>query len=415
MATKPAGTPTLFAPDANYPAGLDPWAGSGTKLAAAGAGTVGLVPEQPINAQELNKHLNDGTAWDQWTAGGTASGDESAHIVETSSTGAATLAACQVGGTGSADFALTVSENAAAAGNTAIMQNTAGGACLSTEVVGGAGVALSATTSGSGAALEANALGTGSALIGSSSGALPGVDMMSAAIAGRFETTGTANAALLAILPGGAGPGAAAVVGQADGSGVGLYGVAASGYGVVAESDPTNPARASLRTVPQTGDPSDPLDGDHCYNTQNGPNGGPRAHRGSWHSIHTSPKGFVQGAAAAAGATLAGSSTSANLATVALQGLDTIAGANLMVSVGFDVGATAGPFTLRVFDVTGAPVQKAVRSYPLAAMSPYRTISYKALIPATDNLARSYAITLETTTATALDYGPILHHVQGTF
>ena len=415
MASKPVGIPALFAPDANYPAGPDPWAGSATKIEIAGAGTVGIVPEQPVNAQELNKAINDGTAWDQWTASGTELATLDAHLVETSADGQVSVASAQVGGTAGTEIALTVVENSAAPSPTAVFQNTAGNECLQVEVVGGAGDGVaSATVDGHG--FSALVSGSGSAFSGASVSGL-GVVATAGSTAGKFTTTGTSVAALSGRVPLGSTLSGIAVHGIAEGLGTAVKGTAVGGYGVVAESDPTNPARSSLRMVPQTGDGSDPLTGDHMYNTQHGPSGGPRCYRGggAWHSVHTSPNGFVQGVATVGGGTLAGSSTSAELVEVSLQGLDTIAGGTLMASVSFDVGATAGAFTLRIFDVTGAPVQKAVRAYPASAMSPHRTIFYRTTFSVADNTARQYAITLETDSATALDYGAIVHHIQGTF
>jgi hypothetical protein len=414
MATKPVGTPTLFAPDANYPAGLDPWSGGATKTITGGAGSVGFVPGQPVNAQELNAAINQGTVYDFWLSEGSSAPLVAARIVETDNNGDAGIASLTVGGVASPLFAFNVTENSTANSVTAVLQNTSGNDGLQIEVVGGAGTGLSSTTN-DGDALRGTVAGNGSVLVGTVAGTGTGVEITSGGRAGEFTTTGPAVAALTGTLPGGATLAAIAVSGVGAGLGTGVRGTAESGYGVIAESDPTNPARAALRTVPQAGDPSVPLPGDSVYNTQTGPSGGPRTYRNAWHSLHTSPKGFVQGTATQAGATLAGNSSSANLAVITLQGLDTLSGGSLRVAVDFDVGASAGPFTLRINDITGGLVVKAVRAYPAPAMSAYRSISYKAVITASDNLARIYSVTLETDSATALDYGPINHYVHGTF
>jgi hypothetical protein len=49
--------------------------------------------------------------------------------------------------------------------------------------------------------------------------------------------------------------------GEATGSGTGVWGHSPSGYGVIAESDTTSPAKAALRIVPQDTDPSSPTAG----------------------------------------------------------------------------------------------------------------------------------------------------------
>lgn len=61
------------------------------------------------------------------------------------------------------------------------------------------------------------------------------------------------------------------IVGTGNGTGYGVHGVGITGYGVVAESDTTAPARSSLRIVPQDDEPNtSPAIGDIWVNTNSG-------------------------------------------------------------------------------------------------------------------------------------------------
>lgn len=56
----PAYSTRDFAPDANFPAGSDPWSGQPTKVEPPGAGSTGFVPNTGAGAQFFNKLLRDG-------------------------------------------------------------------------------------------------------------------------------------------------------------------------------------------------------------------------------------------------------------------------------------------------------------------------------------------------------------------
>lgn len=60
----PSWTIPIFAPNANYPAGSDPWSGTPTKTTHPGASSVGITPDTGVAAQVINKVLNDAYATD---------------------------------------------------------------------------------------------------------------------------------------------------------------------------------------------------------------------------------------------------------------------------------------------------------------------------------------------------------------
>lgn len=62
--TSPSYTTRTFAPDANYPAGSQPWNGQATKVEPAGAASVGFTPDTGAAAEEVNKLFSDAYAQD---------------------------------------------------------------------------------------------------------------------------------------------------------------------------------------------------------------------------------------------------------------------------------------------------------------------------------------------------------------
>lgn len=61
--------------------------------------------------------------------------------------------------------------------------------------------------------------------------------------------------------------GGSGVFGQGQNTNPGVTGSSQSGYGVVASADPTTPAKAALRLVPQDANPTSPLEGDVYVNS----------------------------------------------------------------------------------------------------------------------------------------------------
>lgn len=56
----PAYVIPVWAPNANYPAGGEPWANTPTKVAHPGASSVGITPRTGVGAQVINKALSEG-------------------------------------------------------------------------------------------------------------------------------------------------------------------------------------------------------------------------------------------------------------------------------------------------------------------------------------------------------------------
>lgn len=61
----PSWTVPVWAPNANYPAGANPWSGTPTKTTHPAASTVGATPKQGVAAQVFNKIVNDAYSVDQ--------------------------------------------------------------------------------------------------------------------------------------------------------------------------------------------------------------------------------------------------------------------------------------------------------------------------------------------------------------
>ncbi len=170
------------------------------------------------------------------------------------------------------------------------------------RIVGGAGVGLYMTGTGAGRAFQLDYTGTGVgmyltatnadnespvlAVLGNS------LDATSPAIAGIAQSIGANGIEGITATAGGLT--AYGLLGEGGAtSGSGVKGYAPNGYGVVAESDTTTPARAALRIVPQDADASSSASGDMLFNSAR--NVLRLRTAGSFHSLHQSQKGWVKG------------------------------------------------------------------------------------------------------------------------
>lgn len=122
-----------------------------------------------------------------------------------------------------------------------------------------------------------------------------GVDAQGGGVGGdgvRGTTTDTSANGIKGTTAGSATTSACGVRGDGLGSGVGCYGKAVDGYGVVAESDTSSPTRAALRVVPQDDDPTSPQEGDIAYNSTTH-EFRVRENLGSWETLWSTPGGRV--------------------------------------------------------------------------------------------------------------------------
>jgi len=86
---KPGSPPTQWATDATFSSG--PRAGDNTKAGMAAAAAQGFVPGDTAKSPTLNEVLNMITGWLDWLNDGSSAADADAHIVETDSSGKASL------------------------------------------------------------------------------------------------------------------------------------------------------------------------------------------------------------------------------------------------------------------------------------------------------------------------------------
>ena len=149
--------------------------------------------------------------------------------------------------------------------------DVSGAATSSTGVKGtGAGTA--------GIGVDGLGVGTGAGIKGFGGTNGPGILASGGGASGNGVTTSATGASDFAIeaihqTAGGTaikgfviGGGGICVLGSATGAGTGVKGLATDGYGVLAESDTSIPARAALHLVPQNADPTIPADGNLYYN-----------------------------------------------------------------------------------------------------------------------------------------------------
>lgn len=337
MATKPTST-FQWAKNPTYTVG--PFIGSNTKILGPLVELEGAIPGQPIVSEYLNYPLNITSQWvSDWLDHGTFNNVLDAHIVETDSTGATSIAALNLGGTTYVGNPLTVVDNTGdpSAACVAILHNgdapcltasTAGESstaiftgfaatspCFYIEVSGsgpgqkilttGSNALEAQSTSGravkadvtSGTAVEGTASANGFAGFFTSHGSLDTIRATNNSTGNALRvqnlgsgrgvsvttttgnsieatsTTGyaaqlTSNNALSVarLIQSGTGnalvstnSGASPTIDTSNsGSGLCLRANASANYAVLAEGDPTAPAKGSLRLSPQVNPPSSP-------------------------------------------------------------------------------------------------------------------------------------------------------------
>ena len=151
MAVKPSATVT-WATNALYTVG--PSIGNNTKEPLVGSSTEGFVPGTGVASEQFNEPFNILGDWSTWLLAGTFNPDLDAHIIETDALGLTSVASVILGGTASASFALSVTENSGATAAAATIVNTAGGIGVQAQT-NGTSTAIRGTNTSSGAALDA--------------------------------------------------------------------------------------------------------------------------------------------------------------------------------------------------------------------------------------------------------------------
>jgi hypothetical protein len=243
-----------------------------------------------------------------WVLDGSNAGEEDAHLVETSSTGATTIAQVTITGRAGGTYGLQATGSSGAGpatgvrgigtGNAVGVSGTGGSGAAGHGVVGtGSSTAgaygvrgVAAGTNNTGVRGEGIGDGAGCSCVGGASGP-GGVFTGGGGNEAGAEGTGVGTGAGFDGLGGATGPGVRGTAGgvaaqggffdshlsgSSSGTGctgrgrsdaTGVYGTAADGYGVVCESDDTSPTRSALRVVPQNADPTTLLDGDVWQNS----------------------------------------------------------------------------------------------------------------------------------------------------
>lgn len=190
MATKPATTFT-HATDANIASG--PAISLPTKVVPP-TPAQGFVPGNGISARMINWLFNVLGQWVGWLNSGSSAAGEDAHLVETDSTGKASVAGLVAGGTAAAFRAISATANTGAGASTVDISNTSGSAlqCSST----GASPTIAAVSTGAGAAISA----TGDVTVsGNTTLGNAGTDTLTCNAAATFGTTVVANGAISAL------------------------------------------------------------------------------------------------------------------------------------------------------------------------------------------------------------------------
>ena len=362
MATKPAGNPNIFSQTANFPAGADPWSGMATKVVAPTAAGVGFTPETGIVSEYANFEFNITTTWSRWASFGSFLPGLDAHIIETDSAGATSIASMQVGGTAAGAIAFRAAENSGAAGTVILAINSTGGDSIVCQSSGGAGTAMDATNTGTGPAVDATNTGGGDAIIATGSGVGAGVRAtttgLGVGIVGTSNTGGTGISAV-----GNSTGIALAVSGLAGGDSL-VTSAFGTGYAARIIGDATSPNRASLHIGPQNVDPSLSQVGD-VYINDTEDSMKVRVST-AFQRVHLSDKGWVHGGSNnLSGARNGGAPVT--MATVAMVGDDApkVLG-NVLLKVTLSVrnaAAALNHIVVDFFDLTAATLLDSTEIY----------------------------------------------------
>lgn len=239
MATKPTAVFT-FATDATFSSG--PASGFATKI-VPGSLAQGFVPGTGISAENVNYLMNIAGQWiNDWLEDGSSLGAENAHLLETNSTGFVKIAAVEIQSTTTTRDSLVVKNPVGSARN----------AIAATGAVGDTAPIIDAIHAGPHHAIRGETAAT-------TRSGVRGVNTSAAAtvwgVTGELTNTSALN------------DGSAGVLGTGAGAAAGVKGIATNGYGVIAESDTTAPARAALRVVGQNAEPTVRTGGDIIYDT----------------------------------------------------------------------------------------------------------------------------------------------------
>lgn len=182
--------------------------------------------------------------------------------------------------------------------------STGSGPALTADSTGGSSYAIDATGPVGGTVINSSTA-SGIAVLGTAAttgvgiGGLGGSNSTSLAV--RGESTHVDAYAIQGITANGASATTAGVLGSGRGAGAGVYANATgTGYGLIAAADTTTPARSALRMIPQDADPTTPLQGDLLFNSARGATGKNRTYTTQWESVHSSPRGLIDGWAEAA-------------------------------------------------------------------------------------------------------------------
>lgn len=443
MPTKPVTSPPIWASNANWTVG--PHAGQPTKVApSAGEAQNGQVGGQTYKGQWSNYLGNLLSGWvTNWLALGSSAGAADAHIVETNALGATTLramtilggAATTVGlfatgttgagpaqgvlgaGVGAAPGVSGLGGDGAMSGTGASRNGGAGVRGFSGTVDGTPGVLGIGSSVGSHDGVQGYGGAEGHGVYGETSwGGSAGVDGLGPSIGTRGRSAGIGvlgqstdpdGDGVVGQTASGASTFADGVYGIGSGDGNAVRGRAASGYGVVAESDETAPERSAFRIRGQDAPPVTSQNGDIYFD--DGDIGGLDRdelrvrRRAQWASVMLERRGYTRTFGVNASAvTVVGSGAPQTACTVTLAapGEPRETGVVWLRITGEVGRSTAGAqdMTIRVLDDT-AGVTIDTRTVELFQASPAYERDVSWLVPYTlpSPGTRQFSVEIEST------------------
>lgn len=299
---------------------------SGGKIA------LGWEPSEDPSSSYFNWFMFETGEITNWVLDGTSDPDEDAHIVESDAAGIVAVAQLDVVAGASATFGIDVTVAATnipgisatggggANGNGANLRGGSGasyGAACVGGTGGGAGLFAQGTGGGwgieclggedpgaHGAVISAGGGSAGAGVVAQGDGVSAGVVSLGGAIDGsglQGTCGGTGGYGVDGRTAASATTAAAGVRGNAVGDGTGVLAQAVDGYGLIASSDTSVPARAAVRIVPQNNDPSTALDGDICMQDDDNVTELRLRLEGAWRSAMWRTSGQCYAAGTAAG------------------------------------------------------------------------------------------------------------------